>query len=159
MDDVELRFGLRRRHARSKAARNNEPAREGRLPAFRIGRESIERMQRNPNVARGADIYAGESRGRDADHDERSLVELDGLTDDPWIGGKAATPIPIAKNRDIRAIAIVARREEAPLLRSNAQNGEEVIGVAVALGQSGNSAGAYIHAVELNSAKDAGHRL
>src|SRR2546427_9985916 len=116
MDHVELCFSLRQRNTGAKAACNQQPAREGSLPAIRIGCEAVERMQRYPEIAVRRAQVNGEFRWRDPDDGERELVDQDGLTDDRRVAGKAASPVSIAEDHDIRALAIVAGDEEAASL-------------------------------------------
>src|SRR6266581_6482398 len=155
MDHIELCFSLCQRNAGAKAASNKQPAREGSPPAIRIGREPVKRMQGHPKVTRPANVN-GEFRWRDPDDGERKLVDQDGLTDDRWIGGKAAPPVPIAQNNNIRVLAIVSWGKQATLLWSDSQNGEEIVGVGVALSQSSASVPADIHSVQSSSAKNPG---
>src|SRR5579859_84975 len=158
MDQVELCFSLRQRNARAKAASNKQPTRKGSLPAIRIGGEAVNRMQRHPKVPRSASVY-GEFRWRNTDNRERELVDEDSLTDDCRVGGKTAPPILIAQNRDIRAPAIISGDEQAASLRSDAQNGEEIVGVGVALSQSSASVPADIYLVHSHSAKNSGKHV
>src|SRR5215467_9396603 len=115
-------------------------------------------MQRHPNVSRCADVNTGEFRRRDSDDNERELVDLDGLTDNRRVAGKAVSPKAITQNRNICPRAIIPRHEQSSSLCRDLKNREEIVGIGITLSQSGASLPTDVHAIDLNSAEHSGKR-
>src|SRR5262249_60077379 len=56
----------------------------------------------------------------------------------------------------VRAVVIVARGEQPAALRCESKDGEEIVGISIALGESGDAVGSDVHAVDLDAPQDAG---
>src|SRR6185437_12503910 len=70
--------------------------------------------QRNPNFVR-AHEHDGkmEARGHDADDGEGAFIELDGLTEQIWVGTEAAAPKSFAEDHYGGGTLFVVARQES----------------------------------------------
>ena len=114
LDDIQFRLRLLARDSGTKPPGNKHPAREGLRPSLPVGVETVQCVERQPNVRAAPHRSSQELRRCDSDYGEGTLVDGDRASDNRRVGRKTIAPVAIAENGHGRAGPVLAGEKNLP---------------------------------------------